>query len=581
MTCATILVSSWEKLGVVDATISPGSRSTPLALALAASKSITVHLVLDERSSGFFALGLSKISLRPTVVLTTSGTAATELRPAVTEAALSSVPLIVCTSDRPFDLHGIGAPQTVDQELLFRDVVLRCFFAESPSWQNLSAWSAIASQSYGCSMHLPGGRGPVHLNLPFREPLFDGAADERLVAAGRVSALRSFAGVEEKDQLDRLTSYGSRGLFMVGATDDEIGEELYSVARALGWPIVYDPRARLYLEPELSVVHADLILRSPEVFELVRPDVVVRIGESFSSKVVGQYLSAISVLKGGETEIVTWAPHGRFYDPEGVSSHVSIVDVNATLRAWNSRIGNEARPNSSFAALWVALDDAVDKHLERVLSSSTPLDDPSTAYQLVRELHEHDLLFVSSSMPIRDVEWFSPKLRERPRVVANRGANGIDGVVSSYFGARHSWSQRYPDSLSVLLLGDLAYLYDIGALGFGGLADRRGLIVVNDNDGGGIFSFLPQRSLVPVERFEQVFGTPHGRDLASITQGFGVDVEVVTTVEELANQVRLARSGEVTRVVVQRSGRDANVIRHEELYNQVHDIVSQLISTLS
>jgi 2-succinyl-5-enolpyruvyl-6-hydroxy-3-cyclohexene-1-carboxylate synthase len=579
MTSAAILVATWEKLGVRDATISPGSRSTPLALALSESDAITVHVLLDERSSGFFALGLSKISLRPTVVVTTSGTAATELRPAVTEAALSSIPLIVCTSDRPFELHGVGAPQTVDQELLFRDVVLRCFLLESPSPHNVAAWSSVGSQSFAAAMHLPGGRGPVHVNVPFREPLFDGPVSRESVASIAVSQMHSVRGTEDLERLEKILSVGPRGLVMVGATEEILSADLNRIARSLGWPILCDPRSRLHCDPALTVVHGDLILRSPQYHEQLRPDVILRIGESFSSKVIAQYLTETSSLRGGPTEIVSWAPSGRFYDPEGVASLVSVIDVNGTLAVLADMAESLKKVPSAFLSLWVELDNAVEDFLSREFALSAPLDDPATAFHLLRELDERDLLFVSSSMPIRDVEWFGSKASRRPLVVANRGANGIDGVVSSYFGARRAWENLASDALSVLLLGDLAYLYDIGSLGFGEGRRGRGLIVVNDNDGGGIFSFLPQRSVVSTSRFEQVFGTPHGQDLEAITRGFGYEVTTVSTAAELSREVEIARRGETTRVVLQRSSRDGNVIRHEALYDRVRGVVTEAFAT--
>jgi 2-succinyl-5-enolpyruvyl-6-hydroxy-3-cyclohexene-1-carboxylate synthase len=490
-TFAATLVDEWARAGVVDAVVSPGSRSTPLALALARDDRFRVHVVLDERSAGFFAVGLGLgagvEAHRPAVVVTTSGTAAVELHPSVVEADLAGVPMVVCTADRPPELHHVGAPQTVEQRNLFADAVRWSAEPGVPDAAAASTWRSLASRAFAEATVRP---GPVHLNLAFRDPLV-GDPDE--LPPGRPDGAPwhqvdtvAFAASDSARLPD-----GARGVIVAGAGAGD-PEVVHGLAEALGWPVLADPRSGCRVPRRTTVAAADAILRA-RTFDDV--DFVLRLGAPWASKVVNQWLASLAVEQ--------WLadPHGLWRDPERVVSRV--------VRALPDKPGTAA-PGGWLDA-WVDAESKAQAAIEATIAG-----EPAIARNLVRDLPDGATLVVSSSMPIRDVEWFAAP-RDGVRIVANRGANGIDGVMSTALGvAAATGAPTYA------LLGDLAFLHDVGALA---LAVRRPdldcTFVVVDNGGGGIFSFLPQATALSGATFEQLFGTPHGLNLEAIAQGFG------------------------------------------------------------
>ena len=489
-TFAATLVDEWVRAGVTDAVVSPGSRSTPLALAVAASP-LRVHVVLDERSAGFFAVGLGLATGRPAVVVTTSGTAAVELHPSVVEADLAGVPMIVCTADRPPELHHVGAPQTVEQRLLFADAVRWAFEPGVPDAAAASTWRSLAARAV-----LEARTGPVHLNLAFRDPLVGDPGD--LPSARPNNApWHTFP----KSTAPPAVDYGKdRGVVVAGG--GAAAAEVHALAETLGWPVLADPRSGCRIPSPHTIAAADAILRAKH-FE---PEFVLRFGAPWASKVVNRWLAGLDA----EQWLVD--PAGRWRDPDRVVSRV-VPGVVAS--------GEPAPPE--WLGEWQQAEAVAQAAIDK-----TAQGEPALARSLCRDLPDGTTLVVSSSMPIRDVEWYMAP-RTGLRVLANRGANGIDGVLSTALGVAASGAKTH------VLLGDLAFIHDVGALAL--MARRPDLdiaVTVVDNGGGGIFSFLPQAESLPAERFEQLFGTPHGLNLAAVAEGFGVGdvVEVVTTSRE-------------------------------------------------
>ncbi len=563
--CATV-VDEWVRAGITHAVISPGSRSTPMALAVASEPRLRLTVVLDERSAAFRALGLGRALRRPAILLCTSGTAAVEYHAAVVEADLDRVPMLVCTADRPAELLGIGAPQTVDQVGLFGNSVRWFGQLGVPDRANRGAWRSFAARSVVESMSSGRGPGPVHLNLPFREPLLgtageppsgrvDGAPWHRVirgasvaVASGRLEAVRSMI-------------QGRRGVIVAGADavahGDRAGaENVHRLAAALGWPILADPRSGLRTKAPSLVAAADAILRSPAAAAALTPEVVLRLGSPWASKVLGLWLSA----SGADDVLVD--PFGAWLDPHRTASVVIAADpvevasglldlrVDAAQPGWTSRWRSVAAVAD--AALAGLLDDG---------ASDGAITEPWVARTLVRSLPAGSRLVVSSSMPVRDVEWFSPALID-VEVHVNRGANGIDGVVSTILGAGGAGDGQ----VSVGLLGDLAFLHDAGALAGAGGVDAT--LVIIDNAGGGIFEFLPQASALGRDRFEHLFGTRQSVDVASVARGYGLDVTEVHDQAGFVAAVAVAVSPtrpRACRVIVVRTDRQANVRVHDEL----------------
>jgi 2-succinyl-5-enolpyruvyl-6-hydroxy-3-cyclohexene-1-carboxylate synthase len=544
--CAT-LVEEWARAGLTDAVVCPGSRSTPLVLALADHPGVRLHVHHDERSAGFLALGIGLATGRPAAVLTTSGTAAAELHPAVVEADLAAVPLLACTADRPPELRDVGAPQAIDQVHLYGRAVRWFGDPGVPDAAGAERWRPLAARAYVAAAGGAGGRpGPVHLNLPFREPL---VGVPRPLPPGRDGG--PWVGVAAAAPGRRLglpAVAGRRGVIVAGAAPVD-GERVHAVAAGLGWPVVAEPRSPAWRPAATTVPHLDAVLRSAAAAAALRPDAIVRIGPPGSSRVVNEWLAA-----AGAVEIVAGAP--GWSDPAGTAACV-VDDAGAVLDALCEP--GAARPDG-WLARWQAVGAAAAGAVAAACAAGT---EPAAARAVAAALPAGARLVASSSMPIRDVERYVPA-RADLTVLANRGANGIDGVVSTALGVAVGGGGP-----TALLIGDLAFLHDSN--GLLGAAGREAdlVIVVVDNDGGGIFSFLPQARTLPAARFEALFGTPHGLDLAALAAAYGAR----TRVTEPAADLRAAVAEEVAAggvsVLVVRTDRAANVDAHRRLDDAV------------
>jgi 2-succinyl-5-enolpyruvyl-6-hydroxy-3-cyclohexene-1-carboxylate synthase len=550
--CAT-LVDEWVRAGVAHAVVSPGSRSTPLALALVEDGRLAVHVHHDERSAGFLALGIGLSSGRPAVVLTTSGTAAAELHPAVVEADLAAVPMLVCTADRPAELRAVGAPQAIDQDHLF---------GRSARWFHdpgvadpvvAHRWRALAARAHAEATGVV--PGPVHLNLPFREPLLGSAGslpparpDGRPWAArppGPGAPLVAAVGVGDLA--------GRRGVVLAGGRSGG-AEHVEAVAGALGWPVLADPRAGARRPSPVVVTHGDALLRSTQAATALRPEVVLRLGDLPASRVVGEW-----VATSGAEEVVVAGP-GRWLDPHGTASTVVHGPTGAVVAAWAEQpvVGGPV-DGGAWLERWRRVDAAVGSAVADVLAGDDEPTEPGVARAVLAGLPDAARLVVASSMPIRDLEWYAPP-RAGVEVLANRGANGIDGVTSTAVGVALATGGP-----TALLIGDVAFLHDVnGLLGAAG-RDLDLVVVVVDNDGGGIFSFLPQAGAVPDGRFEQLFGTPHGLDLVAVASAHGVPAQPVATEAHLAAALEGALDEGGVQVLVVRTDRQANLGLHHRL----------------
>jgi 2-succinyl-5-enolpyruvyl-6-hydroxy-3-cyclohexene-1-carboxylate synthase len=553
-TFAATLADEWACSGVRHAVISPGSRSTPLAIALDGHPDITLHVRLDERSGSFFALGIGIAAGVPAVVLTTSGTAAAEVHAAVVEADLARVPLIICTADRPPELQGVGAPQTIDQTRLYGHAP-RLFADPGVARADATAtWRPLAARVFAASLHHPAGRGPVHLNLPFREPLV-GTHDPLPPGrpAGRpwmevTSAHRPTMASLPADQ---------RGIFVAGAGCSNLGP-VYEAASQLGWPVLADPRAGGRLPSPALVAAADAILSSSTFASAHQPEVVVRIGAAPASRRVNRF-----VAEAGAPVIVIDAGW-PWSDPEGVVSQVIKSQVAAPAEAGGG--GGE------WLESWAQAEAAAQTAIDEVLVVENELTEPSLARLLYAGLHATERIFVGSSMPVRDLEWFAAPSPDPPAVLANRGANGIDGVISTALGV----AAASPAGSVTALLGDLSFLHDLSALVWG--QDElvpAATIVVVDNAGGGIFEFLPQAQVLERPRFERLFGTPQVADLEGLVRSLGHEVTHLATPADLATLA--ASRPDRLRVARVHTDRQRNAALHAEINAHVARQVDQAL----
>jgi 2-succinyl-5-enolpyruvyl-6-hydroxy-3-cyclohexene-1-carboxylate synthase len=553
--CAT-LVDEWARGGVRHAVMAPGSRSTPLALALAASE-LQIHVAHDERVASFIALGIGLASGAPAVLLCTSGTAATHFHGAVVEAHQAEVPLIVCTADRPPELRDTGAAQTIAQTALYGPAVRWFHDPGPPSLDAAVMWRPLAARAV---LDASGPRpGPVHLNLPFREPLVgdpgplpDGRPDIKPWTTGwhGAPALDDRAIHELVGILER-----QRGVIVVGAagTDARLANAVHDLAERIGWPVLADPRSGCRIARPASIAAFDDLVRDPAFADAHTPEVVLRIGAPLASKELNRWLNG-----SGATQVHVH-PTSAWIDPDHMVDHRVIADPVVLCERLGEQLVGAAR--TPWLARWRRAEAAAQQAIDGVLFGDKPLSEPAVARGLVAALADGAHLVVSSSMPVRDVEWYA-KPRDGLTVHSNRGANGIDGVISTSIGVALATGRP-----TAVLIGDVAFLHDSTALV--ALAARTVdlTIVVVDNDGGGIFSFLPQATAVASERFEQLYGTPHGTDIVALLGAHGLAARRVSTVAEMT----MALGDQSVSAVVVTTDRTANVEIHQAIHRAVAD----------
>lgn len=525
---AAALVDEWARAGAGLAVVCPGSRSTPLALALAEHAGVDVLVRVDERSAAFVALGAGLATGRPAVLVTTSGTAAAEAHAAVVEADLAGVPLLVCTADRPPELRDVGAPQAIDQDHLYGRSVR--WFADTgvPDAGGRPAWRSLASRAVAEATSSPSGPGPVHLNVPLREPLIGDAAAGG-VPPGRPAGApwhrRERQPAPPPGVVGRLAGCvaGRRGLIVAGWGAGD-ADDVLGLSKLTGWPVLADPRSGLRGDDPGVVAAADVLVRARGFARAHRPDLVLRLGGPWASRAVETFL-ADAVRDGADLVVVD--PSARWADPAHLAGELVAGDPGALCRAVVAAWQGRAERAAGWAEAWERAERAARAVILRHCGQG-PLGEPALAHRLYASLPGGSDLVVSSSMPVRDLESFALGRPDPPRVLANRGANGIDGVVSTALGV--AWGGGRP---TVALVGDVAFLHDVSALeghgARGGLADRGAscTVVVADNGGGGIFSFLPQARALAADRFEDLFGTPRCVDVAAVAAGFGLSTTEV------------------------------------------------------
>ncbi len=561
---ARSLVDEWARAGVSDACVAPGSRSTPLALALADDPRVRVHVHLDERSASFFALGLAKSTGRPAVVLCTSGTAAANFHPAVLEAHHAHVPLIVCTADRPFELRDTGAGQTVHQAGLYGDAVRWAVDVEAPNDSSdagvTRAWRAVAARAAATASARP--RGPVHLNLAFREPLVPTGSpplehEGRRGGAPWVAVHQ--APLAPPDELVRdlaaRARRAERGLVVAGWGTDAAPGLLDELARALGWPLLADPVSGARLGPN-AVSTYEALARAGFLHDKT-PDLVLRFGAALTSKLVTEWLD------DAVPQVVVDADRA-WLDPHRVATEVVPFDGGAIARALVGACqdAEAAGRASRWLDGWLTAEATARAALDALLDTWEEPFEGRVVRDVYAALPDDADLVVASSMPVRDLEAFA-RPRSGPRVFANRGVNGIDGFVSTVLGI----AAGSPARRTVALLGDLCFLHD--ANGLLGVASRGidATFVVLDNNGGGIFSFLPQADYGA--HFETLFATPQSIDLAALAAVHGVHTIRVEKGRDAVPAVHEAMAAPGVSMVLVPVDRADNVTRHRSAWDAV------------
>ncbi|HKG36365.1 MAG TPA: 2-succinyl-5-enolpyruvyl-6-hydroxy-3-cyclohexene-1-carboxylic-acid synthase [Solirubrobacterales bacterium] len=520
---ASAFAEELARSGVRHAVLSPGSRSTPLAVALHREDAIDLTVIVDERSAGFFALGAAQATRTPVAVLCTSGTAAANLHPAVCEADESGVPLLVLTADRPPELRDIGAGQTIDQLKLYGDAVR--WFCEVGTHEaddeGLLHYRSTACRAFAAARGEPRS-GPVHLNFAWREPLapMPGetgvTATDPLALQGRdVRPLTAVTPIDARpddfalDELARHLREAESGVIVAGRqTDPGLREPLARLGLAAGFPILAEPTSQLRWGPHDrgNVVSAyDAILRGGPLAESPA-DLVLRFGEMPTSKSLRAWVAR------ARAEIAV-DPSGGWNEPTRRAAAVLRAGPAALATGIAERLGSAGEP----PAAWLEADAAAREAFASELDLGAEPTEPALQLALARSYADGDLVYTASSMPIRDQEAFLPPGEADVLFLANRGANGIDGLVSSGIGAAHASGRP-----TTVVTGDLGMLHDIGALAALGAVSVPVRIVVIDNGGGGIFEFLPQADALDRREFEELLGTARALDLAASARAFGI-----------------------------------------------------------
>ena len=518
-------------------------------LALTREPQIRCWSHIDERCAGFFAVGAAKASGRPVALSCTSGTAAANFAPAVVEAFWARVPLIVLTADRPPELRDVGAGQTIDQIKLYGDAVKWYFElgVHDASPERLRWIRALACRAYwtACTDR----PGPVHVNIPLREPL---VVDQPLPEddSGRPNGRPWISRSRPRAAVEALPR-PRHGVVVAGRheRDRALGATVAEFAERTGYPLLADPLSGARHGPA-AIAHYDLILRDERFRTRTRPELVIRIGDLPTSKPLRGWLAELA-----DVEQIAFDPEAAWQDPDAAVATVIAADPLSTLQ----EVAAEPPADPDWLARWRAADDAAAAAVTATLGDE--LSEPLVARVLGEWLDADATVFVASSMPVRDVEEFFAAHELSPRVLSNRGANGIDGTVSSAYGAA-----AVADGPVVLLVGDVALAHDVGGL----LAGRRlGLaltIVLLNNDGGGIFHFLPVAGAAQRDAFEEHIATPHGLEFRHAAELYGCRYKAVDSLAGLRRALdHSVRAANGTTIIEVRTDRERNLQLHRRV----------------
>lgn len=560
--------------GLKHVCICPGSRSSPLAISFARQKEIKKWVHLDERSAAFFALGIARYTNEPAAVVCSSGTAAANFSPAVIEAYYSGVPLLVLTADRPAELHGWGALQTIDQSNLFASHSK--WTAELPPPEItpslLNFVRAAACRAFITACEIPAG--PVHLNFPFREPL-----EPSLVAAdfpAGISALEACSTRGQKGAGQHLSCVnpvsspsqqaikalaleitGKRGLIVCGPVcGEDIGESVSLLARRLDFPVLADCLSQVRCgKHDLSYMidNYDLFLDNTE---MAAPEVIIRFGAVPVSKPLASYME-----KHSQARQIFIDPPARWRNPAHTAAELwRVKGEEFCLSLSTASKGN--RRTANWSGSWIRASLRISAAAQEELASCEELFEGKIFSELAKVLPENSTVFTGNSMPIRDMDTFFPSTGTSVRFMANRGASGIDGVISTALGASAAARGRL-----VLVLGDVSFYHDMNGLLAAKAFKLNATIIVINNNGGGIFSFLPQSAYKGV--FETYFGTPHGLTFEPAARLYGLDYALAGNWTSFNSSVKKSLNRKGVTIIEVPGDRQRNLTLHREIRNKI------------
>lgn len=572
--------------GIHNVIICPGSRSTPLALAIAQHPAMRIWMHVDERSAAFFGLGMAKRLGLPVALLCTSGTAAANFMPAIVEAKLSHVPLLVLTADRPPELRDCGAPQAIDQNRIYGTHVKWFVEVALPEATNqaLRYIRTLANRASALTQAMPAG--PVHLNFPFREPLTPEPQPnlplptqqtwlDHFAWQGR-SGNEPYIRVDDARQdvvpqstiqylLEKIYQT-SNGLIIVGPLDNPaLAKPLIELAQRLGYPILADPLSQLRCGPHdhSHIVTAyDALLHYTNFMHHMSPQLILRFGAMPTAKTLLLYLKhhhdCLQVVLDG---------HNGWEEPTQLADMLIHVDPIALCQDVLRMVEYPVDRNTSqdapspWLTTWQRFDQLARESLHAKIQEFEPLFEGRVFRELANLLPDGTNLFAGNSMPVRDLDSFFWGSQYHIRILGNRGASGIDGIISTALGISAASSKDDPN---VLVIGDLSFFHDLNGLLAARLHQLNLTIILINNDGGGIFSFLPQANYP--EHFEQLFGTPTGLDFHPVVQMYGGQFRRITTWQEFRQAVTDSLASSGLNVIEVPTERPKNVEMHRQLW---------------
>ncbi|MFD9629046.1 2-succinyl-5-enolpyruvyl-6-hydroxy-3-cyclohexene-1-carboxylic-acid synthase [Peribacillus muralis] len=568
---AASFVDELAENGVKHVVVSPGSRSTPLAILLVEHPDIEIHINVDERSAAFFALGMAKALKEPVGLLCTSGTAAANYYPAIIEAYYSRVPLIVLTADRPHELRDVGAPQAIDQIHLYgRQVKWFVEMALPERTDEMIRYArTVGARAVATAAADPAG--PVHLNFPLREPLIPNleqakeCRQKRMAPAVLIESGVRTLSASQIEAVATTLSQAKQGLIVCGELPDpEMKEEIVALAETLAFPLLADPLSQLRSgshDKGVIIDAYDTFLRDETTKASFSPDVIIRFGAMPVSKPL---LLFMKKQKQAITLVVDGGAGWR--EPAGLATNM----IYCEEREFCQRVGEKisGATDDEWLHIWQTINRATKNALASVRDEAE-LSEGKLFALLADMLPKQSTLFVGNSMPIRDLDTFFMNNEKGIRTLANRGANGIDGVVSTALGVSTVAEN------TVLAIGDLSFFHDMNGLLAAKLQKQNITILLINNDGGGIFSFLPQAN--EKEHFETLFGTPHGLDFSHTAKLYGGKYNKVQSWDELQRVVTESFQIQGLKIIEVPTERESNLHKHRNLWSFVSQEIKLML----
>lgn len=551
--------------GMTDVVISPGSRSTPLALTFREHPSIKDWIVIDERSAGFFALGLAKKTNRPVALVCTSGTAAANYYPAVVEAFYSRVPLLVLTADRPHELRQVGAPQAIEQIKMYGDYVKWFHEMAVPEAtpQMLGYARRKAAQAFAYTEQA--NKGPVQVNFPFREPLapdftlpdiWNTEMDNKRTGMNRIEGIKHLPD-EQVEEIAALFSSSQKGLLVCGPEmNGDFAASVCQLAKSWNIPVLADPLSQLRtgVHEKSHVIEAyDAFLRDAEIRAQLQPDYIIRFGAMPVSKAYLFFVKEHKTIP----QFVVEEDEG-FRDPTGNDTAYIYTDPKQLCQQLIAKAPDEQH-HGAWLQEWQSYNNIAKHHL--LSGEETQVTEGEAVRGIAEVIPDNTTLYVGNSMAVRDVDSFFMVSSKPVSILCNRGANGIDGVISSAVGAAAAGTRV------TLLIGDLSFFHDMNGLLAAKQYQLPITIVLVNNNGGGIFSYLPQAN--DKKHFEAIFGTPADLPFEKAGELYGADYTVVSTESTLKTQLQHSYQQPGLSIIELKTDRDENTQWHRDKWDRI------------